>query len=99
MKLHSTTYEYFPHGKIFEEAKGEPLVALHTSGTTGLPNPVIYTHDYAAAYIRALQLEPPEGFESLDRKSEDGRVFSLTAPFHVRFFLSCNLQSYVIVIV
>ncbi|THV47479.1 hypothetical protein BGAL_0307g00020 [Botrytis galanthina] len=60
-ELLSTTYEYFPYGKIFEEAKGEPLVALHTSGTTGLPKPIIYTHDYAAAYIRALQLEPPEG--------------------------------------
>ncbi|KAF7923628.1 hypothetical protein BELL_0440g00040 [Botrytis elliptica] len=81
-ELLDTAYEYFPYGKIFEEAKGEPLVALHTSGTTGLPKPVIYTHDYAAAYVRALQLEPPEGFESLDRKSEGGRVFSLTAPFH-----------------
>ncbi|KAF7906158.1 hypothetical protein EAF00_000437 [Botryotinia globosa] len=81
-ELLNTTYEYFPYGKIFGEAKAEPLVALHTSGTTGLPKPVIYTHDYAAAYVRALQLEPPEGFESLDRKSEGGRVFSLTAPFH-----------------
>ncbi|KAF7939402.1 uncharacterized protein EAE97_007482 [Botrytis byssoidea] len=81
-KLLNTTYEYFPYGKTFEEAKAEPLVALHTSGTTGLPKPVIYTHDYAATYVRALQLEPPEGFESFDRKSEGGRVFSLTAPFH-----------------
>ncbi|TGO50943.1 hypothetical protein BOTNAR_0374g00130 [Botryotinia narcissicola] len=81
-ELLNTTYEYFPYGKTFEEAKAEPLVALHTSGTTGLPKPVIFTHDYAVAYVRALQLEPPEGFESLDRKSEGGRVFSLTAPFH-----------------
>ncbi|KAF7892709.1 uncharacterized protein EAF02_000247 [Botrytis sinoallii] len=43
---------------------------------------LISNHDFAAAYVRALQLEPPEGFESLDRKSEGGRVFSLTAPFH-----------------
>ncbi|TGO09590.1 hypothetical protein BTUL_0160g00060 [Botrytis tulipae] len=53
-ELLNTTYEYFPYGKIFEEAKGEPLVALHTSGTTGLPKPVIYTHDYAAAYTSAI---------------------------------------------
>ncbi|KAF5878579.1 putative nrps-like enzyme protein [Botrytis fragariae] len=81
-ELLNTTYKYFPYEKKFEEAKGETLVALHTSRTTGLSKPVIYTHDYAAAYVRAMQLELPEGFESLDRKSEGGRVFSLTAPFH-----------------
>lgn len=86
-ELLKTTYEHFPYNKTFQEAKGEPLVALHTSGTTGLPKPIVYTHDYAAAYVQAIQLEPPEGFESMEKKSAGGRVFSLTAPFHVRTFL------------
>ncbi|KAI9650706.1 hypothetical protein NHQ30_000728 [Ciborinia camelliae] len=66
--LLNTTYEHFPYDKTFECARREPLVALHTSGTTGLPKPIIYTHDYVAACIKALQLEPPEGFESMEKK-------------------------------
>lgn len=83
-ELLNSTYKHFPYDKTFESAKREPLVALHTSGTTGLPKPIIYTHDFAAAYMKAIQIEPPEGFESMERKSEGGRVFALTAPFHVR---------------
>ncbi|KAM0164035.1 hypothetical protein ACHAPG_000785 [Botrytis cinerea] len=84
-ELLNSTYEHFPYDKTFESAKREPLVALHTSGTTGLPKPIIYTHDFAAAYMKAIQIEPPEGFESMERKSEGGRVFALTAPFHTSF--------------
>ncbi|TGO90993.1 hypothetical protein BPOR_0043g00040 [Botrytis porri] len=76
-ELLNTTYVHFPYEKSFEEAKGEPLVALHTSGTTRLLKPVIFTRDYAAAYVRTLQSEPPEGFESLDRKSEGERTSAI----------------------
>lgn len=31
----------FPYTKTFAEAEHDPLVALHTSGTTGLPKPVV----------------------------------------------------------
>ncbi|KAH8157064.1 hypothetical protein CIB48_g11185 [Xylaria polymorpha] len=34
----------YPYEKIFSEAKDEPFVVLHTSGSTGLPKPVIQTH-------------------------------------------------------
>ena len=60
----STTYPYFPYNKTFEEAKDEPLFALFTSGTTGLPKPVIYTHDWAASLMRMAILDPPTGFVS-----------------------------------
>ncbi|KAF7958562.1 hypothetical protein EAE96_002102 [Botrytis aclada] len=60
-ELLNTTHEYFPCEKTFEEAKGEPLVALHTSGTTVLPKPVIYTHDYAAAFARGVAIRAARG--------------------------------------
>lgn len=66
-ELLTTEYEHFPFSKTFEQARDEPLVSLHTSGTTGLPKPVIYTHDWAASYTRAMQMEPPAGFESMER--------------------------------
>ncbi|KAK9442475.1 Male sterility, NAD-binding protein [Metarhizium brunneum] len=31
----------FPYTKTFEEARRDPLVALHTSGSTGLPKPIV----------------------------------------------------------
>ncbi|KAM5348626.1 hypothetical protein ACJ41O_008450 [Fusarium nematophilum] len=36
--------ELYPYTKTFEEAKSEPFVIFHTSGSTGMPKPVIHTH-------------------------------------------------------
>lgn len=33
-----------PFEKTFEQAEWEPLCVLHTSGSTGLPKPVVATH-------------------------------------------------------
>lgn len=32
---------HFPYEKTFEEAEWDPLCVLHTSGSTGLPKPII----------------------------------------------------------
>lgn len=32
---------HFPYDKTFEEAEWDPVVVLHTSGSTGLPKPII----------------------------------------------------------
>lgn len=32
---------HFPYDKTYEEAEWDPLVVLHTSGSTGLPKPVV----------------------------------------------------------
>ena len=34
-------YPHFPYDKSFEEARWDPMVVLHTSGTTGLPKPIV----------------------------------------------------------
>ena len=52
---------HFDFNKSFEDARREPLVVLHTSGTTGHPKPVIWTHDYAASFIQQNQFAPPKG--------------------------------------
>ncbi|KAI1119599.1 hypothetical protein F5Y14DRAFT_8850 [Nemania sp. NC0429] len=39
----------YPYAKTFSEAKGEPFVVLHTSGSTGIPKPIVQTHGTASA--------------------------------------------------
>ncbi|KAI5856766.1 acetyl-CoA synthetase-like protein [Durotheca rogersii] len=40
--------ESFPYEKSFEQAQWEPLVVLHTSGSTGIPKPIVGTHGMLA---------------------------------------------------
>lgn len=76
-------HPHYHFEKTFEQARGEPLVVLHTSGTTGLPKPIIWTHDWAASFARERQLPPPSGFESSDSLLLGNRVLSMMPPFHV----------------
>ncbi|KAJ8133450.1 hypothetical protein O1611_g163 [Lasiodiplodia mahajangana] len=39
-----TDVPLFPYTKSFAEAKSDPFVLLHTSGSTGLPKPITLTH-------------------------------------------------------
>ncbi|KAF0318408.1 Non-canonical non-ribosomal peptide synthetase [Colletotrichum sp. SAR11_59] len=39
--LDETEVPHFPYDKTFEEAKMDPVVVLHTSGSTGLPKPIV----------------------------------------------------------
>ncbi|KAI0809655.1 hypothetical protein GGR55DRAFT_689386 [Xylaria sp. FL0064] len=41
---------HFPYDKTFEEAEWTPAVVLHTSGSTGHPNPFIAMHGLLAAF-------------------------------------------------
>ena len=35
--------------KTFEEAVHDPILIVHTSGTTGMPKPIVLTHAMAAS--------------------------------------------------
>ncbi len=85
---------YHPHysfPKNFATAKDEPLVVLHTSGTTGVPKPIVYTHAFAASCIQWGQLKAPEGFESQFSLLQSNRQFITLPFFHVRPVLVKNL--------
>lgn len=57
-QLLTTAYPHYHFRKSFAEARNEPLVVVHTSGTTAVPKPIVYSHDFAASYIQWSQLEP-----------------------------------------
>ncbi|CAN8100799.1 unnamed protein product [Discula destructiva] len=66
----------------FETAKFEPLVVLHTSGSTGLPKPIIWTHDSAVRHMQNTDLKAPQGTTSVEGLIAGKRVMVTTSPFH-----------------
>lgn len=82
-ELLESSYAHYPFPKIFADAKDEPLVIVHTSGTTSGPKPIIYTHDFAASYIQWSQLEAPPGFESQVSLVQSNRLMVTLPFFHV----------------
>lgn len=76
-------YPHYPFPKTFMEARDEPLVVVHTSGTTTVPKPIIYTHDFAASYMQWGQLEAPPGSESQVSLVQSNRLIVTLPFFHV----------------
>lgn len=50
------------YDKEYSEAKLEPFVVLHTSGSTGLPKPIVQTHATVAPFEAFAEL-PSKGFQ------------------------------------
>ncbi|CAJ2513949.1 Uu.00g020680.m01.CDS01 [Anthostomella pinea] len=48
-----------------DTAHGAGAFVCHTSGTTGIPKPCIYTHEFILRVARTFSLEPPKGYTSL----------------------------------
>lgn len=46
--LDPTPVEQYPYNKTFDEAKREPFMVLHSSGSTGLPKPITIYHSVLA---------------------------------------------------
>lgn len=80
LQPHCPNYAYT---QSFEEAQHTPLTVMHTSGSTGLPKPIVWPQSFAAAYAKQLQLSPPDGFCSTDQLYRDNRIFVIFPPFHV----------------
>ncbi len=76
-------YPHFNYQKSFVSARQEPLVVLHTSGTTSHPKPILWTHDYAASLIQQNQSEPPPGKQSVMRFCDGNRLIPMLPVYHV----------------
>lgn len=80
--LLTTEYAHFPYGKTYPQSKSDPLVVLHTSGSTGIPKPIIWTQESAIRHMHMQSLEAPKGAKGHD--SFGKRVFITLPAFHVR---------------
>lgn len=82
--------EPFPYTKTFEEALWEPFCILHTSGTTGVPKPIIWQNGLLGSMDAVRLLPPTEGDDGLlpwtaDWKEKD-RIYSSFPMSHVSIF-------------
>ncbi|KAI8961540.1 acetyl-CoA synthetase-like protein [Daldinia sp. FL1419] len=58
-------HEPYLYQKTLEKAKRDGSFVCHTSGTTGLPKPCVYTHEFVLRIARTFSLPPPSGYTLL----------------------------------
>ncbi|RYO84557.1 hypothetical protein DL764_009308 [Monosporascus ibericus] len=57
--------EHFPYEKDFERARDDPILVLHSSGSTGLPKPITMTHGSLAVLDNEKNYPELGGFVAL----------------------------------
>ncbi|KAK7997482.1 trna 2 -phosphotransferase 1 protein [Apiospora arundinis] len=72
--LDGSAVEPYPYTKTFEQARNDPCVVLHTTGSTGLPKPVVWKNAMLSTYeawrtIPAVDgyVTPPEVYQTARR--------------------------------
>jgi thioester reductase-like protein/acyl-CoA synthetase (AMP-forming)/AMP-acid ligase II/aryl carrier-like protein len=69
--------------KTFEELRNEPLVILHSSGSTSLPKPVGYSHGAIAAQCSEYGYEAQGGLRTVQQCTTDAQRLLIGFPmFH-----------------
>lgn len=74
---------HYPFTKSYEEAKNDPFMVLHTSGSTGLPKPIVLKHGWTSALDAYNLLEEIDGYSPMWWKFKNRRAFVGLPPFHV----------------
>ncbi|KAF2256018.1 acetyl-CoA synthetase-like protein [Trematosphaeria pertusa] len=84
--------EPFPYEKPFADAQDDPIVVLHSSGSTGLPKPITMTHATFAVLDNERYLPKVPGRRNRDYSIWDfnggGRFYTVFPYFHLAGFLS-----------
>lgn len=75
-------HAHYEWTKTYPEARNDPLFIIHTSGSTGFPKPLTYTHESATRNMNMHSLDPPEGFVSQNRLFQGKRMINMMPPFH-----------------
>ncbi|WKT39965.1 AMP-dependent synthetase/ligase [Fusarium oxysporum f. sp. vasinfectum] len=72
--LLSVTPKPFPYSRFIEQARWDPLVVLHTSGSTGVPKPVFLKQGIMYAFEEFLHLPKFHAMGYLNRSGADGAL-------------------------
>lgn len=95
--LDAESTKSFPYTKTFDEAIRDPFCLLHTSGTTGLPKPVTWSHGLIGTMDAVRLLPSTEGDDGLapwtSLWKEGDRMYSSFPMSHVRVIHPTILES------
>ncbi|KAI0147491.1 hypothetical protein GGR57DRAFT_476649 [Xylariaceae sp. FL1272] len=87
----------FPYDMSFDKCRDDPVVVLHSSGSTGLPKPITMTHGSFAVLDNEHNLREVPGRRKRDWSmwtfDGEARVYTVFPFFHLAGFLSLTLQT------
>ncbi|KAI0164569.1 transferase family protein [Xylariaceae sp. FL1272] len=63
--LDASKVKHFPYQKTFDEAINDPFCFLHTSGTTGVPKPIPWSHGLIGTMDAVRLMQPVAGDDGL----------------------------------
>ncbi|KAI1264088.1 hypothetical protein F5Y18DRAFT_428594 [Xylariaceae sp. FL1019] len=81
-ELLKVTNPSYTSKKTLDGSRADPFWVIHTSGSTGIPKPLVWTQETAVRAITATGREPPSDFRSIDAVCRGKRVLSTLPPFH-----------------
>ncbi|KAL8702786.1 MAG: hypothetical protein Q9201_004041 [Fulgogasparrea decipioides] len=84
---------HYPYNSRFDEAVGQPVVVLHSSGSTRLPKPVVMTHGTFATFDNDRKFPTVPGRRNNDLtiwdfEDANGRMYEPFPPFHLAGFFN-----------
>lgn len=80
--------KHYPYTKTWEEAQNDPIIIVHTSGTTGTPKAVRYNHSFVAFAADGVRLLPPaNGRRVTSLATFEGLAYCSIPFFHLGGFL------------
>ncbi|OAA57976.1 Male sterility, NAD-binding protein [Niveomyces insectorum RCEF 264] len=88
--LLSATSKHYPYDKKWADARTDPIIIAHSSGSTGNPKPTTITNGVYSAYDNHRKAEKIPGrlnqsYELLNRLAGE-RLFNPFPPFHASLF-------------
>ncbi|KAI1473095.1 putative NRPS-like enzyme [Daldinia caldariorum] len=76
------THQHYNCDRTYEKNCWDPIWAIHTSGSTGFPKPIIWTSEAVARHHNGSDYTPLEGVPSLDHFLRGKRVLTTLPSFH-----------------
>ncbi|KEY72788.1 hypothetical protein S7711_09507 [Stachybotrys chartarum IBT 7711] len=81
-QLFGEAHPVYVYKKTLNEARNDPFVIIHTSGSTGLPKPLVWTVESSLRQHAISRLDAPEGVQSIESFSRRKRIMVTLPPFH-----------------
>ncbi|KAI9700612.1 MAG: hypothetical protein M1836_001979 [Candelina mexicana] len=81
--LDNTPASVYPYTKSFEQARKDPCLVLHTTGSTGLPKPITWKLEILSTYEAWRMIPPVDGYiPTTEVYQESRRAYNCMPLFH-----------------